>query len=165
MTTAFDTLAYTQKLRSAGIANEQAEAHAEALKAALAETVATKQDVDAVRRDLKEVETALRTELKNVETAVRTELKNVETAVRAELKDVETAVRAELKDVETALRADLKDMETALRHDLQATDTALRHEMTLLRRDMEEMERRITFKLGGIVAAVGAAIVVLDKLL
>jgi ribosomal protein S20 len=154
MTTAFDTLAYTQKLRSAGIANEQAEAHAEALKAALAETVATKQDVDAVRRDLKEVETALRTELKNVETAVRTELKNVE-----------TAVRAELKDVETALRADLKDMETALRHDLQATDTALRHEMTLLRRDMEEMERRITFKLGGIVAAVGAAIVVLDKLL
>jgi hypothetical protein len=62
----FDTLAYSQKLRSSGIPSEHAEAHAEALKAALAETVATKSDVEAVRRDLKDVEAALKLEIERV---------------------------------------------------------------------------------------------------
>ena len=52
----FDTLTFAQKLRDAGLPPEQAEAHAEALKAALDEEVATK-------RDLKEMEINLKREV------------------------------------------------------------------------------------------------------
>jgi Protein of unknown function (DUF1640) len=83
--TPFDTLAYTQKLRSTGVPPDQAEGHAEALKAALAETVATKGDVEAVRRDLKDVETALRTALTADIAAVRHDLQTIEAALRADM--------------------------------------------------------------------------------
>jgi hypothetical protein len=97
MTAAFDTLAYTQKLRSAGISPEQAEAHAEALKAALAETVATKSD-------LKDVQTALGNDI---------------TAVRRDLKDVETALRNDLQATEAVLRQEIRAVDTALRHEIE----------------------------------------------
>ena len=42
---AFDTLTYARKLRDAGVPQEQAEAHAEALGATVTETLATKQDL------------------------------------------------------------------------------------------------------------------------
>lgn len=45
METVFDTLAYTRRLKDAGIAEEYAEAHAEALRAAFNEGVATKADI------------------------------------------------------------------------------------------------------------------------
>ena len=45
MAAAFDTLAYARRLRSVGVSEEQAEAHAEALAAMVTETLATKQDL------------------------------------------------------------------------------------------------------------------------
>ena len=45
MAAAFDTLAYARRLRSVGVSEEQAEAHAEALAATVTETLATKQDL------------------------------------------------------------------------------------------------------------------------
>jgi hypothetical protein len=42
---AFDILAYVRRLRSVGVSQEQAEAHAEALSAAVLDTLATKQDL------------------------------------------------------------------------------------------------------------------------
>jgi hypothetical protein len=39
------TLAYVRRLRSVGLSQEQAEAHAEALAAAVIDTLATKQDL------------------------------------------------------------------------------------------------------------------------
>ncbi len=56
-TLTFDTLAYVKKLRSAGVAEEQAEIHAEALAEILEERIATKQD-------LKELELRMKQELK-----------------------------------------------------------------------------------------------------
>jgi hypothetical protein len=41
----FDTLAYTRRLREGGFTEEQAEAQAEALAAAMTDTLATKQDL------------------------------------------------------------------------------------------------------------------------
>ena len=46
---AFDTLAYARKLKAAGVGEAQAEAHAEAVRDAVTEGVATKADI----RDLK----------------------------------------------------------------------------------------------------------------
>ena len=45
MAVALDTLAYSRRLRQAGVPEEQAEVHAEALAAVVTETLATKQDL------------------------------------------------------------------------------------------------------------------------
>ena len=45
MPVAFDTLAYARRLNRAGFSDEQAEIQAEALAAAVTETLATKQDL------------------------------------------------------------------------------------------------------------------------
>ena len=62
---AFDTLRYANKLKAAGVPEKQAEVQAEAL-AEIAEIVdenlATKHDIELIRRDTKELE--LRLELK-----------------------------------------------------------------------------------------------------
>ena len=44
---AFDTLAYAQRLKAAGVAEEQAEAHAQALRDAVTETAVSKADLEA----------------------------------------------------------------------------------------------------------------------
>ncbi len=55
--TGFDTLAYARRLKAAGVDEAQAEAHAEAVRDAVTEGVATKADLDnglaAVKADLK----------------------------------------------------------------------------------------------------------------
>lgn len=56
----FDRLAYIDRLKRAGIADDQARAHAEAMDEALREAVATKRDVAAVSADMKTEFTAVR---------------------------------------------------------------------------------------------------------
>ncbi len=48
----FDKLAYLEKLKEAGIPEAQARAHAMALDEALKDTVATKHDIEILKRDL-----------------------------------------------------------------------------------------------------------------
>jgi len=48
-----DTLEYAKRLERAGISREQAEAHAEALRGAIASEVATKADLDSSSHDIK----------------------------------------------------------------------------------------------------------------
>lgn len=49
----FDRLTYIDRLREAGVDDKQARAHAEALDAALRDTVATKTDIDLLRAELR----------------------------------------------------------------------------------------------------------------
>jgi hypothetical protein len=49
---AFDTLGYTKRLRDAGVASNQAEAHAEAARDFIMTELATRGDLAAVRADL-----------------------------------------------------------------------------------------------------------------
>lgn len=55
----FDTLAYAKKLKSAGFTEEQAEIQAEALAEIIEGRLATKQDINDLRRDMKEMEQRL----------------------------------------------------------------------------------------------------------
>ena len=48
-----DTLAYARRLEAAGVASEQAEAHAEAARDAVTENAVTKADLRAVVAELK----------------------------------------------------------------------------------------------------------------
>ena len=50
--TAFDTLAYARRLKAAGVDEAQAEAHAEAVRDAMTEGVATKADLEVVHAGL-----------------------------------------------------------------------------------------------------------------
>lgn len=56
MATLIDTLEYSKKLRAAGVPELQAEAHAEALSKPASEELATKKDIDDLRRDIRELE-------------------------------------------------------------------------------------------------------------
>ena len=63
----FDTLAYAEKLKAAGIPDPQARAHAEGLLTIVEQNLATKTDIELLRRDMKELEIGLRHELKEIE--------------------------------------------------------------------------------------------------
>lgn len=62
-TVTFDRLAYVDRLKDAGVDEKQARAHAEALDAALRDTVATKTDIDLLRSELRMDLANLKTDL------------------------------------------------------------------------------------------------------
>ncbi len=68
---AFDTLAYANKLKAAGVPERQAEVQAEAIAGLVNEQMATKHDLarleTSLRRDMKEMETSLRRDMKELE--------------------------------------------------------------------------------------------------
>ena len=55
----FDTLAYAKRLRAAGFTDQQAEAQAEALHAVVDENLATKQDIESIRYEIKQLDLKL----------------------------------------------------------------------------------------------------------
>ncbi len=58
-TLAFDTLAYSKKLKAAGVPERQAEVQAEAFAEIIEDRLATKQDILMLQRDMKELEMRL----------------------------------------------------------------------------------------------------------
>lgn len=60
---AFDTLAYAKKMKAVGFTEQQAEAQAEALAEIVENRLATKQDIEGLKRDIKELEIRLRHDL------------------------------------------------------------------------------------------------------
>jgi hypothetical protein len=66
----FDRLRYMDKLKSAGIPEAQARAHADAMDDALRESVATKGDVAAVKGDIALIRADLKSEIARVEAKI-----------------------------------------------------------------------------------------------
>lgn len=110
MTLAFDTLTYASKLQAAGFTEEQARAQAEALAGIVADTLATKADIAALQRDVKELETALKRDVKELETVLKRDIKELETALKRDLKELETALRREIAAVSDKLTIRLGGM-------------------------------------------------------
>jgi hypothetical protein len=77
---AFDTLTYARRLREVGVPQEQAEAHAEALAAAVTETLATKEDLRALatKQDLHELAVATKRDLHELAVATKRDLHELE---------------------------------------------------------------------------------------
>lgn len=59
----FDTLSYSKKLREAGFTEKQAELQAQALAGIIDENLATKHDIELVRRDIKEMEASVKADI------------------------------------------------------------------------------------------------------
>jgi len=94
----FDTLGYARRLRGAGLTDEQAEVHADALATALGEVLVTKQDLRdlATKDDLHRFEIATQQEF----TAVRQEFRGEFADVRQEFRGEFDAVRQEMRALE-----------------------------------------------------------------
>jgi citrate synthase len=93
---ALDTHKLVKRLTDSGLSEQAAEVLAEALLYR-SEDVATRQDLDSTRQELKADIAALRTELKGDMDALRAELKGDMDALRTELKGDIAALRNELK--------------------------------------------------------------------
>ena len=63
----FDTLAYAKKLKAVGFTEEQSEVQAEAFAEIIEERLATKQDILALDKDIKELEIRLKRDMKEME--------------------------------------------------------------------------------------------------
>lgn len=61
----FDTFGYFEKLKAAGFSKAQAKAQAEVLREAIEDKVATKRDLQEVKRDMLEIEGRLKAEIAN----------------------------------------------------------------------------------------------------
>ena len=75
---AFDTLAYSKKLRSAGFTEVQAEIQAETIAELIDDKLATKQDILALKRDMKEMEISLKRDMKEMELTLKKDIKDSE---------------------------------------------------------------------------------------
>lgn len=77
-TITFDTLAYTKKLKAAGVPEKQAEVQAETFAEIIEERLATK-------RDLKELEMSLKRDIKELELAMKSNLERSLASVKSEI--------------------------------------------------------------------------------
>ncbi len=103
----FDRLTYIDRLTAAGFDERQARAHAEALDAALRESVATKGDVHEVRQELKQDIGDLRQELKQDIADLRQELKQDIEDVRRDMRQMETRLDAKIETSGANLKVDI----------------------------------------------------------
>lgn len=101
MSVAFDTLRAARRLRDeGGFEEKQAAILVDIFAQAMAESLATKED-------LQKTETALRSDLEKTETALRADM----AALRSDLEKTETALRSDMGTMESALRSDLEKLE------------------------------------------------------
>ena len=151
---AFDTLEFVKRLRAANFSEAQAEAMVEAIAAVVTEQLATKADLQDLRRDLMAEMNDLR---RHIDAGLE--------AARQEARSQQENLRRDLEGQIEALRRDLEGQIEALRRDLEGQIEALRRDVAELRRELKESEYRLTIRLGGMLAAAVAVVAALVKLL
>jgi hypothetical protein len=104
---AFDTLTYARRLREVGVPQEQAEAHAEALAAAVTETLATK-------HDLQELASASRQDIQGLASATKHDLQELASTSRHDLQELASQLRQEIRDLAATTKQDLRELELRL---------------------------------------------------
>ena len=158
-----NTLASANTLIEAGFTNQQSQA----MVTVMSDNLATRKDIEALRREMKEGNDKL-------ETALRRDMKEgndkLETALRRDMKEgndkLETALRRDMKEgndkLETALRRDMKEgndkLEASIHSGLKETNDKLQ-ETTV---KMEGMSVKIdaqAFLLKWILAVGGGGVV------
>jgi len=113
MAIAIDTLAYARRLREAGFSEAQAEGQAEALAAAMTDTLATKQDLSELRT---QTDTAFREFEARMEagfSALRHEIRELETRMDARFRELELRMDARSADLERRITVRMGTMMVA----------------------------------------------------
>ena len=140
----FDTLAYAKRLRGAGLTDEQAVVHAEALATALGEILVTKQDLNelATKDDLHRLELATKEEF----ASVRQEMSSEFASVRQEMSSEFASVRQEMSGGFAAVRQEMSS------------------EFSAVRQEMRALELRMTLRVGALFSIGIGALAALIKL-
>ena len=143
---AFDTHAFVKRLTRAGMPEDQAEVLANG-QSDLYERLVTKEYFQfTLTHELEK----LRAELKNDIEKLRTELKHDIDKVQANLEQVKAELKNDIDRVQTNLEI--------VRAELEITKTELK-------RDIKEMEQKLTIKLGAFLVIGVTVLTVLNKLL
>jgi hypothetical protein len=127
----FDTLTYANKLKEAGFTERQAQAQAEALVAVVDSNLATKTDIEMLRR------------------ATKTDIEMLRHDTKADIEMLRHDTKADIEMLHHALSADIE----MLRHDTKTDIEMLRHD---LRADIAETKAEIIkWCVGSVFASVG----------
>ena len=92
MAFAFDTLSYSKRLRAAGVAEEQAEAHAEAARDFIMTELVTKADLYAVRSDLKAANSELKSDLDALKADLKSDYQSLEAKLFATKNELQASI-------------------------------------------------------------------------
>jgi hypothetical protein len=107
MAIAIDTLAYARRLREAGFTDEQAEGQAEALAAAMTDTLATKQDLSELRTQTDAAFREFEARMEAGFAALRHEIRELETRMQAGF----ASARRDVQELEIRMDARFADFE------------------------------------------------------
>lgn len=83
--TGFDTLAWSEMLRSSGISKKQAEAQVRVIAQAVQNGAATRGDLERVESNVRSDMNMLRSDLETVDSSMRSELNNVESRLESKI--------------------------------------------------------------------------------
>ena len=153
----FDTLSYVRRLKAAGVDEAQAEAHAEAVRDAVTEGVATKDDLDAglaaARIDSDKGFAELKADVVRLEDKMAT--KDDVAELKVELKADVAALRVDLDKGLAELKADVVRLEDrmATKDDVAELKAELKADVAELKVDVANLETRMTVRFVGIVVA------------
>ena len=130
---AFDTHTFVKHLTRAGMDEQQAEALVEFQVQLINDSLATKQDIEEVKRDIEALRLATKRDIEEVK------------------RDIEEVKR----DIEALRLATKQDIEEVKR-DIEALRLETKKDIAALKTDMQKMELRLTLRLGSVsIAAVG----------
>ncbi|MBF0240656.1 MAG: hypothetical protein HQM12_23390 [SAR324 cluster bacterium] len=85
----FDTLAFAERLEKVNFSHEQAKVLTEELKNILDDNVATKLDIQEVKREIQEVKRELKLDIKELENRMETRFKEMDNKMETRLKELE----------------------------------------------------------------------------
>ncbi len=157
MAFAFDTLAFAKRLRGGGIPDTQADVHAEAAREFIMAELATKSDLEVVRREL---DTSIQTVRKDLEASIQSVRKDLEASIQSVRKDLEASIQSVKHELEASIQS--------LRKDMEANIASVREEIRTLRMEMiariEHAEARMTIRLGSMIVVATGILAALIKL-
>lgn len=129
MAIALDTLAYARRLREAGFSDAQAEGQAQALAAAMTDSLATKQDLNELDARIDGLSVRMDARFAHIDARFEYLEKHLDTRI------VELEKRMEIRMSELEHRMEIRFDEQSASFDGKLTD----------------LERRLTLRLGGIM--------------
>ncbi len=158
---AFDTHKAVKQLKDAGFNDDQAEAVTTLFwdtRALDLENLATKDDVQALRREMEAHVTQLRSEMEAHTAQLRSEMEANTAQLRTEMEANTAQLRTEMEANTTQLRSEMEANTTQLRSEMETHNAQLRTEIAAVKSDLI---RWIVPLMVGQVAVIAALVKVL----
>ncbi|MEO5371901.1 MAG: hypothetical protein H7833_17675 [Magnetococcus sp. DMHC-1] len=147
---AFDTLAISKELETAGFPPGQAAAQIRILTSLLEKIEAARLDEIATKADLAANTLKIQENIKELDARIKTDLAANTLKIQENIKELDARIKemdVRIVSLESNLRRDMKEMDSNLRRDMKEMESNLR-------RDMKELELRMIIKLGTMSLAI-----------